>query len=96
MPPEQEEKLQQLLHSQKGGWAAKRLYHLPHMNLWTKLRPGVHVSKLSAPRLEANGVLADLPADTSALMPKGKGIHHLLRPSYQVMTAATIGTVILI
>ena len=95
MPPEQEEKLQQLLHSQKEA-GQQTLYHLPHMNLWTKLRPGVHVSKLSAPRLEANGVLADLPADTSALMPKGKGIHHLLRPSYQVMTAATIGTVILI
>ena len=42
VPAEEEEKLQQLLHSQQQA-GQQTLYHLPHMNLWTKLRPGVHV-----------------------------------------------------
>ena len=50
VPPEEEEKLQQLLHSQQQA-GQQTLYHLPHMKLWTKLRPGVHVSDLSAPQL---------------------------------------------
>ena len=76
VPPEQEEKLQQLLHSQKEA-GQQTLYHLPHMNLWTKLRPGVHVSQLGAPRLETHDILADLSADRSGLMPEGDRIHHL-------------------
>ena len=50
VPPEEEEKLQQLLHPQQQA-GQQTLYHLPHMKLWTKLRPGVHVSDLSAPQL---------------------------------------------
>ena len=73
VPPEQEEKLQLLLHSQKEA-GQQTLYHLPHMNLWTKLRPGVRVSQLSAPRLETHHVLAGLSADTSGLMPKEKAL----------------------
>ena len=42
MKPEDEEKLQQLLHLQQKA-DKQTLYHLPYMKLWTKLRPGVHV-----------------------------------------------------
>lgn len=42
--PEQEELLQSLLKVQHES-EHRSLYHLPHMKLWTKLRPGVHVSK---------------------------------------------------
>ena len=44
--PEQGGQLQSLLHSQQEA-QHKSLHHLPQLNLWTKLRPGVHVSTAS-------------------------------------------------
>ena len=60
VPAEEDEKLQQLLrtHRQAG---QQTLYHLPHMNLWTKLRPGVHVRTPITILLQ---VVTDLPAHT--------------------------------
>lgn len=60
VPAEEEKKLQQLLQTQQQA-GQQTLYHLPHMNLWTKLRPGVHVR---TPLVKVSEVVADLPAHT--------------------------------